>query len=376
MFYRDVVVVVGVVAAMLLQCVGAQNEYLKTVTACFGNTNNYLRLECENGFYIHVLYVFHSAKIKTAGCIGPFSVDTYRKECCGIQNTDCSIEVQDGASLQCENKTRCIAMATWSNTNKECDQDVFPPNTNYMQMDYMCIQSRGASYATTNRTTSTVSTSLSTTTTSLPPTTTSSSPKPSSSSSSTVVTTTSATIATTSRQSVQTNASIATTFLGKTSSAAHSGGNKVQQEDELSDAMIGAIVGGCLGMLFTFVVFVFYWGRKRRLRIVGKPQPTVWDYLLSQTFTVRGSKGYDHFSSVRSSASSEGDPSSPGVRKNMWLPNIVDRDYKVQDDVISNYDNDSGRYHRVEIHHNSTPSPYAILNLHVNNLQQESNHEA
>lgn len=29
----------------------------------------------------------------------------------------------------------------------------------------------------------------------------------------------------------------------------------------VSKTMIGAIIGGSLGMLLTFVVFVFYWGR-------------------------------------------------------------------------------------------------------------------
>ncbi|CAG5124683.1 unnamed protein product [Candidula unifasciata] len=299
---RVPIFVVALAVSIFSFC-GCQNEGFLTATACYGNTNNYLRLDCVNGYYIHVLRVIHAAKLKTADCVSPASVDTYKRECCGYHVTDCNIIVQDGASIVCENKSRCDAVATWSNTNKECDQDIYPPNTNYMKMEYMCRRIRDdnvqiTTTASTQPRTSSVSTTTSTTETT------------------TTVTTTNPDITTT---SASTSVAVNTTsgvVRGKTSSAAVQSGHtrSPQDNEELSDAMIGAIVGGCLGMVFTFVVFIFYWGRKRRLRIVSKPQPSVWDYLLSQTFTVRGAKGYDHFSSIRSSASSQGDPTSPVVR--------------------------------------------------------------
>lgn len=59
----------------------------------------------------------------------------------------------------------------------------------------------------------------------------------------------------------------------------------------------------------------------------------------------------------------------------MWLPNIVDKDNSCDEDIISNYNNDSDKNHRVEIYHNATPSPYAILDLSVSNLRQDNNHD-
>ncbi|BFZ10280.1 hypothetical protein BsWGS_13319 [Bradybaena similaris] len=362
-------------AVILVLSCGCRGQLLKTATACYGNTNNYLRLDCPAGQMIHVLGVIHAAKLKTAQCVSPASVDTYRKECCSYHLTDCNIQVKEASSILCENTIRCDAVATWSNTNKECDQDLYPPNTNYMRMEYTCVwidnpqanttATTSSPPSTTTTTTTTTSTTTTSTTTTAEPTTT------------TTATTTTADKTTNSiRLSLPTNATW-TAVHGKTSAAAGLSTHRAQQDDDqLSDAMIGAIVGGCLGMVFTFVVFIFYWGRKRRLRIVSKPQPSVWDYLLSQTFTVRGAKGYDHFSNMRSSVSSDGEPNSPVVRKNIWLPNIIDKGDRLPDDVISNYDNDSERIHRVEIHHSATPSPYAILNLHLNNLQQDTHHEA
>lgn len=60
--------------------------------------------------------------------------------------------------------------------------------------------------------------------------------------------------------------------------------------------------------------------RKRQIRISGKAQNTVWDFLLSNSMSVRAFRGYDNFSSARSSVSSE--DGSPVIRKTVWLPNI------------------------------------------------------
>ena len=60
--------------------------------------------------------------------------------------------------------------------------------------------------------------------------------------------------------------------------------------------------------------------RKRQIRIAGKPQSSVWDFLLANTMSVRAFRGYDNFSSSRQSVSSE--DGSPVTRKTVWLPNI------------------------------------------------------
>ncbi|XP_005112966.2 uncharacterized protein LOC101861635 [Aplysia californica] len=322
---------------------------IKTATACYGNTNNYLRLDCENGAVISVVKVIHGAKLKSEDCKSPASVDTYKRQCCLPHPDDCSLIVQNAATTQCNNKPNCDAVATWSITTKECDQDIYPPATNYMLMAYTCVGGSSSASPGTEEITS-----------------------------SSAVTTP---LVTSGGDSTSPSKEPDTTVRER--STQKQTGPAPSDDDELSDAMIGAIVGGSLGMLLTFVAFVFYWGRKRRLRIVSRPQPTVWDYLLNQTFTVRGARGYDQFPSVRSSASSDGEANSPvtAMRRNTWLPNIAPQGADDnEDDASSVYENNSNRLHRVEVHPTATPSPYAILNLDVNvdtsNINQNAHHDA
>ncbi|KAH9489642.1 hypothetical protein Btru_045548 [Bulinus truncatus] len=353
---------------------------------------------------------------------------------------DCTVTVADSAKVKCDGKVTCNTDATWSNIYGPCDQLTYPRESNYMVIEYLCIDREMTTKAppyydknfvqSTTKTSSTDKYSNVTATDNFTSPETSDSKTPTTPAMRTTIlmppsptiqtnpatkTPQTSTASTTqaplklvetttpnAQVTPETGPSTGTTTLttesslrftygisennrtmttsafnatGSTSKGNDTGSSsgKTQEHtayqkassDELSDAMVGAIVGGSLGMMLTFVVFVFYWGRKRHLRIVGKHQTTVWDYLLSQTFTVRGTRGYDHFSSIRSSASSDGEASSPTVRKNLWLPNIVHKDNTQPEDAISNYENDPDTTHRVEIHPHAEPTPYAFLNLYI-----------
>ncbi|CAL1539500.1 unnamed protein product [Lymnaea stagnalis] len=370
------------VATLITACLGAGRGPL-SASACYGNTNEWIRLECVEGEKINVTKIIHGAKLKSDNCPSPADISTYRRECCLRNATDCLVTVQDSASVECNGKVMCSVKSTWSMVSKECNQDNYLDHTNYMIMEYTCVgpptsippvisstQVKVTEHDLKNTTTfliddKVIETSLDNTTT----------PRPSTR----TVDVTSVKTTTTS-QPVSANVTATTLSSGTSTVSFVSNTQKhtatsTESKDELSDAMVGAIVGGSLGMLFTLMAFIFYWGRKRRLRIVGKSQPTVWDYLLSQTFTVRGTRGYDHFSSVRSSVMSDSEANSPTSRKTTWLPNIVHRDSIPRDDSISNYDNDADRQHSVEIHPHATPTPYAFLNLYVDPGNQ-THHDA
>ncbi|XP_059172896.1 uncharacterized protein LOC131953633 [Physella acuta] len=373
----------------------ASQSGLLIAAACYGNINNYLRLDCGESGKIQVINVYHGTRAKSYNCTSPASVDTYNKECCNRIPSDCMMRVADSAYVVCNNNARCTVASTWSNANKECDQDTYPQNSNYMLMEYRCLGITTAAETTTTSIKTIDRNQLITNSTTAWPTTAWPTTAASTTESTTVATNNKPTgykstllqpLTTqppthpfptplptdqTPSQAPTQQSTVARNSTGRVYnhtqpalSAFSTERQSAKSEEELSNAMVGAIIGGSLGMFLTLVAFIFYWGRKRHLRIVGKPQPTVWDYLLSQTFTVRGSRGYDHFSSVRSSASSDGEAGSPVVRKNMWLPNIVHREDTAQDDAISNYDNETDR-HRVEVHPRASPTPYAFVNLYV-----------
>uniref|UniRef100_A0A2C9JK74 SUEL-type lectin domain-containing protein n=1 Tax=Biomphalaria glabrata TaxID=6526 RepID=A0A2C9JK74_BIOGL len=430
---HDIVILVALTFT-LASCEPQQTLPTKSVSACYGNLNQYLRLDCPEGKIINVTKIRHAAKNKTANCPSPASMDTYRKECCVPEAEDCNSIVQDSTKAKCDNKQNCIADATWSNIITQCDQLIFPSQSNYMVVEYVCkvpellppkytngpTVNEGSLLTPTanttisggnqlidtsaNQTTSSLSdytrsatTALSSAAVTTSSTSSTKTTTPTTTKASTPATTTTLATTTTAKSTAASSASgevkQTTTFTEASNATSTSNANGTstakrstqkhtaesaessESKNELSDAMVGAIVGGSLGMMLTLVVFIFYWGRKRHLRIVGKHQPTVWDYLLSQTFTVRGTRGYDHFSSIRSSASSDSETNSPMARKNLWLPNIVHRDASPLDDTISNYDNDANGSHRVEIHPQSDPAPFAFLNLYVG-APNSNHHEA
>nr|KAG5699371.1 hypothetical protein BaRGS_008279 [Batillaria attramentaria] len=77
------------------------------------------------------------------------------------------------------------------------------------------------------------------------------------------------------------------------------------------------------------------------VRITGgkPPQSSVWDFLLANTMSVRAFRGYDNFSSTRTTASHSSEESgSPVIRKTVWLPNIS-LDSGHGDTVVTSDDN-------------------------------------
>ncbi|KAK3789743.1 hypothetical protein RRG08_036036 [Elysia crispata] len=342
---------------------------LKNDSACYGTFNGYLNLVCEPGEHVEVSSTMYGVKPRSLECRRFATMNHQQPECCQPGPDDCVVYPPPGGPMKCPlHVPTCNLVADWVNTFTDCDQSVFPLTTNYMSVFYTCEKDDPVLDRTTDF----------------------SSNKPPKETDKT--TPDSAQMATSLAPALSTEAGGGersrlvpdagleetedtednTTFSVMLSSENHS------SDVELSDSMVAAVVGGSIGMCLTLVLFIFYWGRKKRLRIVSNKQPTVWDYLLTNTFTVRGYNGYDHFSSksTRSSASSEGDGGSPVIRKNMWLPNIIQSSEELQDDAVSNYDNTNYKVPKVEVHPGATPSPYAILNLEsLNSNRQRDNHE-
>ncbi|RUS91808.1 hypothetical protein EGW08_000379, partial [Elysia chlorotica] len=347
-------------------------EKLKNDSACYGTFNGYLNLVCEPGQHVKVSSTMYGVKPRSLECRRFATMDHQQPECCRPDPGDCVIYPPPGG-LKCPvDVPSCNLVANWVNTFTDCDQSIFPLSTNYMSVQYTCEKDyprfdRSTELSSSNSPSIVIDT-----------TTPKNTLKGTSTASPTVSTVAGGVkeshIAPDKEQKGTGNDGGNTTFSVILGSQEHSS----DVETEMSDSMVAAVVGGSIGMCLTLVLFIFYWGRKKRLRIVSNKQPTVWDYLLTNTFTVRGYNGYDHFSSksTRSSASSEGDIGSPAIRKNMWLPNIIQNSEELQDDVISNYDNTKYKVPRVEVHPGATPSPYAILNLETWNSQRHrDNHE-
>ncbi|KAH9489643.1 TBC1 domain member 1 [Bulinus truncatus] len=107
--------------------------------ACYGNINNHLRLDCLDREFINVTRIKHAAKNKTSNCTSPASVESYKKQCCVPELSDCTVIVADSAKVKCDGKITCNTDATWSNMVGPCDQLTYPTESNYMVIEYLCI---------------------------------------------------------------------------------------------------------------------------------------------------------------------------------------------------------------------------------------------
>ncbi|PVD28352.1 hypothetical protein C0Q70_10939 [Pomacea canaliculata] len=275
---------------------------------------------------VKITEVGNGAKLLTQQCPLPADDSNYRAECCSYVEGDCYIPSRNAFPTECQNVNNCQPRATWADTSKDCNTNDFPPQTHYMEITYTCV----AGDKTTLVTTVTTQTTSPTTT---------------------MDNTTTTTITTTHHHHVhrqhcrqQRGCSPAPQHRG-TRNGRRSGTSLSNYTCGLltvTPAMVGGMIAGIAGLLLTIFIFIFYWGRKRQIRISGKAQNTVWDFLLSNSMSVRAFRGYDNFSSARSSVSSE--DGSPVIRKTVWLPNIsVDSGHG---DTITSDDNCSVRHHR------------------------------
>ncbi|GFN75516.1 hypothetical protein PoB_000202200 [Plakobranchus ocellatus] len=289
---------------------------LKNDSACYGTFNDFLNLVCDEGEHIRVTKTMYGAKPTSQDC-KPFATRTHpQPECCQPGPDDCIISFTPGSSKCPQGGHSCNLVADWVNTYTHCDQSTFPMSTNYMSIQYICERDKESKQGTITEdgdpNTNTIApTSHKVNEIGLPPNQAKGKTPPlqPAGPATTPIHVTKPVDSPVGNIEVKDNTTLSV-LLTK---------DKHSSDVELSDSMVAAVVGGSVGMCLTLVLFIFYWGRKKRLRIVSNKQPTVWDYLLTNTFTVRGFHGYDHFSSKRSSASSDGEAGSPVIRQVIFI---------------------------------------------------------
>jgi len=368
------VMTVNYVAVVLLQVVcltlAALSPATYTESKCFGNLNNAtlttLLLSCHDSHVIQVMSVSHGVKPKSQACDSPAKTDTYRPACCLQAPGDCVLTFPVDIMAQCNGVTSCSQVAGWQTTYQCEDSQNFPIGTNYMKVEYVCIPGGSSTTTGLGVSSSTQPTPVKTThrptqPTGPTPTSTDGSARPDRS---------------TPTQPGRTTTPTQPTQRETTQQAATQ--QSLADEDELSSGMVTAIIGASIGMLLIIVIFACYTGRRRTLRVEGKPQPSVWDYLLPTTFTVRGERGYDHFHnrrSVNSTTSSEG--STIGGGNTTWQPNIVPEPELPDDDGASVYDNNEAPYQPTSGRHgNHAPRRMSNYdNRSTNTPQRERNHD-
>ncbi|KAL8570533.1 hypothetical protein ACOMHN_008890 [Nucella lapillus] len=289
---------VTLVFLLLGVSVSTADDEERKAWACFGNFHNFLGINCPQDRQVELVSMMNGAKHSSQNC-PPVTTDleNFRADCCSFAHGDCVIRTHpNNFPVECSTRPFCRPQSRLADTGPQCNSNDFPKFTHYTEITYRCIVPP-ITTPTTRSTTKRESTTGRKST-----------PNTNSSSNSSFGTTT-------------TDSSTPLTQKNVTDSSTPLTQKNVDDEsDNFTPAMIGGMLAGIVGLILTIFIFMFYWGRKRHIRISGKNQSNMWDFLLSNTMSVRAFRGYDNFSSSRYSQGSE--EGSPGVRKTMWLPNI------------------------------------------------------
>ncbi|XP_052088345.1 uncharacterized protein LOC127725431 isoform X2 [Mytilus californianus] len=116
---------------------------------CFGNTHsNFLFPSCFSGQVMYVHDVYSYAKTLDSRCPQIQTSNVNASEgCCAYYNAteDCGMRYYGPNGdltiySDCSGSVSCQKAVGWNDTIKECNQSVFLPQTNYMQLNYHCIE--------------------------------------------------------------------------------------------------------------------------------------------------------------------------------------------------------------------------------------------
>ncbi|KAK7486594.1 hypothetical protein BaRGS_00022119 [Batillaria attramentaria] len=293
---------------------------VQKASACYGTHQNFLEIDCSPTMRVDILAIKNGAKKLSAECPLPTDETNYKADCCHYSEGDCLIESINTFPMECHEVSYCTPRATWADTTQHCNGNVYPSQTHYTEITFKCVQVRNPpKEITTTATTSSV----------------------------TNTTVTYPNDAAGRTQSFEPPTNGTTASLNTTVKPVAQTGhvavveNPSADTDSFTPAMIGGMIAGIIGLMLTIFIFMFYWGRKRQVRITGgkPPQSSVWDFLLANTMSVRAFRGYDNFSSTRTTASHSSEESgSPVIRKTVWLPNIS-LDSGHGDTVVTSDDN-------------------------------------
>ncbi|XP_070189726.1 uncharacterized protein [Littorina saxatilis] len=264
----------------------------KRAFACYGTSHNFLDINCPQGRQVALVSMMDGAKRRDNDCPGMTTNDEmYREDCCTFSEGDCVIATQSNQlPTECNSVHFCRPQARLASTGPTCNKKDFPEFTHYTEIKYRCIVPLKETTTTTTSTTTT-----------RPP-----------------INVTNITV--TSSNSSTSNTTSTLPYTVHKTQKVKVGQVTDTDSDDFTPAIVGGMMAGIVGLLLTVFIFMFYWGRKRQVRISGKNQTSVWDFLLANSMSVRAFRGYDNFSSSRQSVSSE--DGSPVARKTVWLPNI------------------------------------------------------
>ncbi|XP_076079154.1 uncharacterized protein LOC143049379 [Mytilus galloprovincialis] len=143
--------ILNVLIIIILVSVGICTSTLVTNVSeeCMGNTHsNFLFPSCFSGQVMYVYDVYSYAKTLDSGCPQiQISNVNVSDGCCAYYNAseDCGMRYYGPNGdlttySDCTGSVSCQKPVGWNDTIKECNQSVFLPQTNYMQLNYHCIE--------------------------------------------------------------------------------------------------------------------------------------------------------------------------------------------------------------------------------------------